>query len=112
MATLSVQAITTGGIVPSLVPITSTGDVFSNNEKEFIEVYNNSGSLPVTVTIPAQAKCTFNEFHNISNVIGVGSTKKIGKFPVKWYNNASDMVSIVYSPSTITGVTIGVFRLE
>lgn len=111
MATLSVQAITTSGIVPSLVAITSTGDLFSNNEKEFIKVYNNSGSASVTVTIPGQKKCTYNEFHDISVVVGVGSTIDIGKFEMKWFNNASDMVSVVYTPSTIEGVTIGVFRL-
>jgi hypothetical protein len=112
VATLSVQAITTSGIVPSRDAITSTGDVFSNNETEFVEVYNGSGSASVTVCFSAQKKCEYLSFHDISVVVGVGSTKNIGTFPVKWFNNGSDVVNITYSPSTLVGIEIGVFRVS
>ncbi len=111
MAILSVQTISTDGLVPVLSAITSTGDRFAGTEAEFLQVVNNSGSASVTVCISAQHKCTYLSYHNISEEVGIGSTKLLGKFATKWFNDGSDMVNITYSPSNITGISIGVFHL-
>ena len=111
MAVLSVQTISTSGLAPVISAITSTGDRFPGEEAEFLKVVNNSGSASITVCISSQHKCTFLTYHDISEEVGIGSTKYLGKFATKWYNDGSDMVNITYSPSTIEGISIGVFHL-
>lgn len=109
MADLSVQKITSAGVVASLAAAGATGDTFANNGIEYIEVKNAHASTARTVTINAQRACDYGGDHDITVSVAASTTKKIGPFSVKWFNNADGKVEVTYSSNA--DLTIGAFRL-
>lgn len=109
MATITAQAITAAGLVPSTTAAcASGGDCFSGNEIEFVYVKNGSGSAR-TLTVTAQKACSYGSVHSITYSVGASTSVMLGKFPIKWFNTSSDMVYI--TASIASDMTIGVFSL-
>lgn len=108
MATLTVQSVSSAGVVPSsLVAAAGGGDQFSNDGNVLLDVANGGGS-PITVTIASQRACDQGSTHNTTVTVTNGTTKRIGKFPIDRYNDASGFVQVTYSG--VTSVTVGAFK--
>ena len=107
MATLSVQQITTAGVVPaSLVSAAGGGDQFPNNGKTFFDVANGGGGS-IMVTIASQVACSQGSTHNTTVSVAASATKRIGPFDVSRYNDGNGMVQVSYSG--VSSVTVGAF---
>lgn len=106
--TYTAQLISTDGLTPVFSAPSASGNIFQNNEKEYIEVINGSASDRV-VTVAAVKTCTFGELHNISEVVATSTTQKFGPFPARWFSNGSEMVTVNFN--SVSDVTMGVFRL-
>src|SRR3954470_7776492 len=104
MAALSVQQITTAGVVPaSLVAAAGGGDSFANNGKTVLDVANGGGGS-ITVTIASQRVYAQGSTHNTTVSVGAGATKRIGPFDTARYNDTSGNVQVTYSG--VTTVTV------
>jgi hypothetical protein len=107
MATLSVQQITTAGVVPaSLVAAGGSGDQFPNNGRTFLDVANDSGGS-INVTIASQRLCDQGATHNTVVAVADGATKRLGPFDPSRYNDGTGSVHVSYSDAT--SVTVGAF---
>lgn len=112
MATLTVKAITKGGLnpdSPAYVSAAGGGDDFANDGTTFLEVVNGGGGA-ITVTIPIGIDPYANDpLHSTSDdtvSVPAGERRILGNFPVVNYGNS---VSIAYSG--VTSVTVAAFRL-
>lgn len=109
MATLTVQDVTTAGVVPaSLVAATVSGDQFQNDGRTMFEVLNGSGGS-ITVTFASQRPCDQGSTHNTAVAVAASATKRIGPFDPNRYNDANGYVQVTYSG--VTSLTVGVSSL-
>lgn len=108
MALLTVQKITTAGVVTSLAAAAALGDTFANNGRTFIRVANGSGA-PITVTVNSVTACNQGFDHDVAVSVAAGATKEIGPFPIDRFNNNAGVASVAYS--AVTDVTVGAISL-
>jgi len=106
--------ITKAGILDTTSAAVATdGNTWVNTGYEFAEVINGSGSS-ITVTIDAfpsggQGAPDSLAVTDPTVAIAAGARRKIGPFPKRFYNDASEKVKLTFS--AVTDVTVGVYRL-
>lgn len=109
MATLTVQQISTAGVVPAdLVAADTDGDSFANNGRTFLDIANG-GDDPITVTVAAVRPCDQGFTHDITNTIADGATERMGPFDPNRYSDAAGAADVTYSD--VTSVTVGAFSI-
>jgi hypothetical protein len=107
MAVLSVQQISTAGVVPAtLVAASAGGDSFANNGRTVFDAANGSGA-PITVTFASQKPCDQGSTHNTVVSVTNGTTRRIGPFDPSRYNDGNGFVQVTYS--AVTSLTVGAF---
>lgn len=105
MAALTVQQITTAGIVPTLAAAAGGGDEFANNGKTFLRVKNDGvGSINVTVASQVSNPPPGTAAANIVVAVANGAEKMIGPFNQAAYNDTDGNVQVTYSG--VTSVTV------
>jgi uncharacterized protein (DUF697 family) len=109
MATLSVNAITSAGVVEAaLVAAAVGGDQVQNNGRTFLKITNGSGGA-ITVTVASQVTCSQGSTHNATNAVAAGATDLMGPFDTTRFNDANGYIQITYSG--VTSLTIGAFSV-
>lgn len=108
MATLSVQVVVLGGIVPSYATAGAGGDEFVNSGREMIHVKNGGGGS-INVTVNSQEACNQGYDHDAVVAVAAGTEKMIGPFPKSRFDDSGGKVQIAYSG--VTSVTIAVLQL-
>lgn len=113
MATLTTQAVTTAGIVPSFAAAAGGGDKVRPGNHTYLAVVNGGGgSITVTIDDPNSLNpgnaAAFNP--DLSVAVAAGATKYIGPLTATRFRNSSDgLVAVSYSG--VTSVTVGAFSV-
>ena len=110
---LTVQPIAAAGITPSYASATLTdGDMYRNTGREFIHIVNGGGGA-CTVTLPTPRQVQGLDVEDPTVVVGAGAEAMIGPLDPTTYNQAAgqtDAGKTYIEYSTVTSVTVGVFR--
>lgn len=107
MALLTVQVVSTTGIIPTYVAAAGGGDTatITGAGQHFLHVKNGGGSS-ISVTLDSVVLCSYGVDHDLITAVGAGAEKMIGPIDRTRYG---DTIAIAYSG--VTTVTIGVFRI-
>lgn len=111
MATLTTQAISRAGIVPTYAAAAGGGDKFTPSRDTYIHAKNGSGGS-ITVTIVTPKNTSYGAaIADIAVAIAAGAEKVIGPFPYEHFADTDDgLGDITYSG--VTSLTVGVFSLS
>lgn len=105
---ISVQAISRDGLQPTYSALIADGHMFKNDgEHMFLHVKNDI--TPFTLTI--QTPQTVDGLAVAEKTVSIGTSEEqfVGPFPVRTYNQASDLVYVDYS--NVTDGTVAALRL-
>jgi hypothetical protein len=115
MAVLTVQRPAAAGVVSAMAAAAGGGDSFPNTGKEWVRVTNSHADAARTVTFDAPGVCDFhlaaNAAHDLAVTVAAQTTRIVGPFPIKRFNDANQRVAVTYSDSA-ADLTIAVFAQE
>lgn len=101
MAILTVQKPALAGAVLAKQAAAAGGDSFPNSGVEFVNVTNTHATDPRTLTFDAPGICSLglaaDPVHDSVVVVTALTTRTIGPFPVRQFNDANGRVQITYS---------------
>ncbi len=114
MATLTVQDAAEGGGI-TFVAAAAGGDVFPNDGKTIIVLWNDDASLSVVTVTAQDTTASGVGFGAVTKADAVQSVEAdsadvMGPFPVSAFNNASAQVAVTYS--SVTDLEIAVIRVN
>lgn len=98
------------GLVPSFAaPDGDNGNSFPNDGATYIEVIKASGSdVTITIASTVEDAPAGTEAADLDITVSAGTTRKIGPFSQKGFNDSQGRVTVFWN--TVTGVTWGVFK--
>lgn len=109
-ATLSVQDITTSGLVATYANgDAANGHQFANDGDVFLHV-KNGGTAAITVTVPTPAKVSGLDVADVSVSVGAGGEAFIGPFDPTLFNQSGGVTYVNLSADT--SVTLAALRLK
>ena len=112
--TIAVQEIVQAGITPTYAAANTDGSKWANTGTEYLEVVNADDDTPVVVTIAFNPdnKSTLDPSGLTvpDRIVSVpfGTKKKMGPFPPSQFSDSTNFAHVTFS--TVTGITIGIFR--
>lgn len=110
MAVLTVNTIDRAGngLADANTAAGAGGDSFANSGREFVLVFNGSGS-PITITAPTPQTVVGLAVADETYTIPAGARHFIGPFPPGTFNDANGRVNFTYSG--VTSLTVGAYKV-
>lgn len=112
MATLTTQSITRAGVTPTYPAAAGGGDACEVGDDIYVQIKNTGASTTVTFAIPASASTYPNVVYTNLAVVVPATTgdKLIGPVSALFKDPTTGLCTITYSQ--VTGITVGVFKLQ
>jgi hypothetical protein len=107
LATLTVQKITTAGIIPTYNTAASGGDLIPNAGGDTFIYAKNTGSSACVITATATTPCDFGTYHSLSYSVSATTGEAIIALSKRLNTGAN--VALSYS-GAISGLTLAVLQ--
>jgi len=113
MATLTPQesVLSTSGLNLTANAAASGGDQFLNDGQIVLELTNAHASAARTITVNSQTACDQGSDHDIACVVAALTTRYLGPFNEKRFNDSNGYVQLTYSDSG-ADITVGVLKVK